>query len=205
MYFLSNLMIENMTIKIITNRSFHSCYADFVNRYPSSKVDLITETTSTQAEPLGAVATLEKALKFCNQESNILLLAADNVFDFSLDAMMEFFNQTQGNVFGLYEVSLEDAIHHSVVDLENGKVIRYEEKPDVAFSNKIVTYCMILTRRTLNGIPEYLHRGGDRDGIGKFLVSTLPDIDLIAYPFEGKWFDIGSKSSFDAANRYFGK
>jgi len=188
---------------VVTNRAFQADYENFLDIHQSPKSELLIENISTPDNPLGAVATLEHAIRSSRIESDVLLLASDNVFDFSLDDMIKHYHEVQGNLFALYELPLEEARNHSVVTLDDNLVVRYKEKPDIAFSNYIVTYCMILNQETLQRISPWLKKGGNPDRIGQFLASTLDSIPLLAFHINGRWFDIGSERYYEEADRYF--
>ena len=188
---------------IITNRSFEGEYTRFLGLHGSPKAELLVERVSTLASPLGAVATLNYVIQTTNIKKDVLLVAADNVFDFSLERMIEYYESVDGNVFGLYELPIEEARNHSVVTINKNRVDRYEEKPEVAFSTKIVTYCIILNQETLRMIAPWLASGGNPDSIGQFLASTKERIPLIPFYIGSKWFDIGSERYYSEANEYF--
>lgn len=192
-------------ISIITNLMFENEYSQFINEHYSPKTVLLTETVSTPENILGSVATLDYFLQTQGIPDDLMLLACDNVFDFHLDDLIEKYKRSEGNLFGMYRLPLEETKNHGVITLVGDQVNCYVEKPEIPFSDLIVTYCILLNGKTLKRVYPWLSNGGNPDGMGKFIASTIRDIPLFAFRVKGKWFDIGSEKGYTEANQYFNK
>ena len=77
------------------------------------------------------------------------------------------------------------------------KIAGFEEKPAKPKSSLIATACWILPSRVLALISEFC-AGGRKDNLGSFIVHLITREDVYAYPFNERWFDVGSIEVYES-------
>ena len=86
-------------IIVSTNKLFQD---DFEVWAADKDVELVIENSTREEEKLGAVRALAEVVKTINDE--MLVVAGDNLFSFSLDGFLEYYKQKNAPVTALYDV-----------------------------------------------------------------------------------------------------
>ncbi|MCH8908126.1 MAG: NDP-sugar synthase, partial [Candidatus Heimdallarchaeota archaeon] len=75
-----------------------------------------------------------------NISEDIIVIAGDNIFDFSLQDVTTLFSKVKSNIIVLHDVKdMELAKKYGVVEVENNVVVGFEEKPTRPRSTLIST------------------------------------------------------------------
>lgn len=173
---------------------------------------IVTEPTTTEEGKFGAIGALAYLVKEEKLASDdLLVIAGDNLFEFSLVDLVDFFKHrkqpvtafrdldTYDNVRGKYGVGILD---------ENKKVTDFQEKPKEPLSTLASTGCYIFPSFSVRKINDYLEQGNNPDATGYFLnwLCKQTGVDLYGFVFKEQWCDIGSFESYDLINQdYKGK
>jgi len=193
---------------VVSNSRFYKKFEDFFKNYsPGVPVRLLNDGSLSNDDRLGAVADINFALKQAGYFGDLLLLAGDIIFDFSIKPMVESFLEEKREILALFDVkSLALAKRFGIAQLDREKRIdSFIEKPENPKSTLASTAFYILGEKALSMIPEFLETSGKKDAIG-FLFEWLLGKGVILYGFEfneGKWFDIGSLESLESARKHF--
>ena len=166
---------------------------------------IIDDGTTTNEGRLGAVRDLLLALEECHIEDDIMVLAADNILDFSLQGFVDFFRQKQSSVIMCYhEPSLPRLQRTGVISVDGEmKVLEMQEKPHCPISEMAVPPFYIYKREDLPLILDSLAHGCGSDAPGN-LAHYLVDVTTIhAWPMPGQRYDIGSLDSYHEAQKLF--
>lgn len=192
---------------ISTNAYFEYNFREWFSKYQIRKnTKLVIEKTYSQNEKLGSVGALDFLIKKLKIKSNILIVAGDNLFEFSIRKFCNFFKEKKSPVAALYDIKDKRRIkgRYGVVKLgKNSKIINFEEKPKKPKTNLVNTGCYILPSKDLKLIDKYLADGNNPDVIGYFLQWLTKRKSVYGYVFDSPWFDIGSFDAYDAANKYY--
>ena len=79
---------------IVTNHRFANVFKEWLRTVSYTKpVTIIDDGTETNETRLGAVRDLLLALERCNVDDDIMVLAADNILEFSLRGFVDFFRE----------------------------------------------------------------------------------------------------------------
>ena len=79
---------------IVTNHRFAHVFKEWLCTVSYTKpVTIIDDGTETNETRLGAVRDLLLALERCNVDDDIMVLAADNILEFSLRGFVDFFRE----------------------------------------------------------------------------------------------------------------
>ena len=157
-----------------------------------------------QPEALGlghAVLCAKPAV--CNEPFAVIL--ADDLIDApkgALRQMVEVYNQTGTSVLGVEEVDKSQTSSYGIVKTEaldgRQRIEHIVEKPhpDVAPSNLAVVGRYILTPKIFDFLSTIQRGAGGEIQLTDAIARLLNHETVIAYPFEGKRYDCGSKIGY---------
>lgn len=198
-------LAEVRELDVITNARFHAAFADWAGaRTPRKPVRLWNDGARDPAERLGAIGDLARWLELAGPDEPVLVLAADNVFDFSLAALAERARREPAVV--LCDVgSREHVSRLASVELDREeRVVRFVEKDPAPATTLACVALYGLPADALGDVHRYLEEGGARDNLG-FFVEWLHRRRVVrGLRLEGRFVDIGTPEDYERARRWFG-
>ena len=157
----------------------------------------------------GAVRDLELALMPSRgTPENFLVFCGDNYFDFPIGYfLLPCLGHSRLTFIGLYDVREKAlASQYGVVEMDTtGRITRFEEKPADPVSTKVSVGVYYMSPEARLRLYEYLdieNRNPDR--IGDFFAWLTGKEPVYGVVFDGAWFDIGSKESYEKAAKHVG-
>ncbi len=193
-------------VLLVSNAKFARQFTDFLSKYKGKKpISVLDDGTWDNEHRLGAVADLALAIERAKIDDDVMVLAGDNLFDFSLKDFVFFFHSVQANCITThYEESSEALNRTGVAELNpKSQVLSFEEKPIKPRSNNAVPPFYIYTKATIKLVQQFLNSGENADAPGQFVSWLVKKKPVYAYQFEGKRFDIGSLASYEEAKHIF--
>ena len=154
---------------------------------------------------LGQIGDIHYAITQGNISDDILVIAGDNLFNFSLIPSFSHFKKSNAIVNVLYDTKDVETIKQlSQVKVgKNGRIVFFEEKP----KNPITTTASIgiyyVPKRLVNMFDEYITSGKDADKMGYFMEYAVEKEHVHGFSHEEKWFDIGRLEALEEARRDF--
>ncbi len=192
---------------IVSNHKFAHIFSEWaMQQNTRHKITIIDDGTETNDTRLGAVRDLLLAIDRCRVDEDILVLAADNILNFSLQGFVDYFNEKQTSLIMCHhEPSLKALQRTGVIAVDdNMRVLEMQEKPEKPVSNWAVPPFYIYKRSDLPLIKDCINHGCGFDAPGNlahYLCSLTP---MHAWVMPGTRFDIGSLDSYEEAKRLFG-
>lgn len=191
---------------VVTNHKF----ADIFTRWASSLVTrhpvrIIDDGTQTNATRLGAVRDLLLAISQCHVADDMLVIAADNVLDFSLRGFVDYFHLKDTSLIMCHhEPELYKLQRTGVIAVDhNMRVLQMQEKPRQPVSHWAVPPFYLYKRSDLPLINDCMNHGCAFDAPGNLAHYLCSRTTIHAWPMPGKRFDIGSLDSYNEAQRLF--
>ncbi|MBU90000.1 glucose-1-phosphate thymidylyltransferase [Candidatus Woesearchaeota archaeon] len=192
---------------ISINAYFENNFREWFSKYQiRKKTKLVIEKTYSQREKLGSVGALGFLIKKLKFNSNLIVVAGDNLFEFSIREICAFFRKKKSPVIALYNIKNKNRIKgkYGVVEMgENNKIIGFKEKPRNPKTSLINIGCLILPRSDVKLISKYLEEGHNADTLGHFIGWLAKRKNVYGYIIDDPWFDIGSFESYNQANKYY--
>lgn len=191
---------------IVTNHKFADQFKTWsdkvVTKHPISIVD---DGSTTNDNRLGAVKDLLLALSSAHIEDDILVAAADNILDFSLQDFVNFFNKKKSSCILCHnEPSIKALQRTGVIAVDDHwKVLEMQEKPEKPVSNWAVPPFYIYARKDLPLINAAMQNGCGYDAPGNLAHYLVDKTDVYAWQMPGHRFDIGSLDSYEKAKENF--
>ena len=202
-YILEQLFFMDKII-LSTNRRFEKHFRNYLDICGlSERVDIVVENSTTESNKLGAIGALENLVD--GIDDDVLIVAGDNIFDFSISDMLEDFIDDKRVIIGAYDLDdLEVAKRFGCFSLDDGgRIIDFVEKPAEPVSGIISTGIYMIPSGGLKYIAEYMAEGNNADAPGYFMQWLILKTDVYAHVFSGRWFDIGQFDQYNEAIDYF--
>jgi len=197
---------------IITNHKFAPIFDEWVeerlrvhgSQCPITVVDDGTETNETR---LGAVCDLLFAMDKLEIEDDLLVVAADNILEFSFKEFVDFAKEKGTSCIMCHEQPSIEKLQRTgviVVD-ENMKVLNMEEKPQVPKSTWAVPPFYIYLKKDLDLVRHSVENGCGKDAPGNLAHYMVEHTTMHAWPMSAGRFDIGSLDTYYEAVEKYGK
>jgi len=192
-------------IIVISNDKFYEDFLNWSMKY-GERVKVLNDKSESNEKRLGGIGDLWFAIEEEKIDEDILVILGDNVFDFDLKKVIDFFEEIKKDVVVLHDIKdLEEAKKFGVLKIKDNKIISFEEKPENPKSTFVSTGIYIFSERTIKKIKAYLDSGNLSDGPGYLIPYLMKTEDVYALPLEGAWYDIGSKETYEEVNSLWGK
>ena len=191
---------------IVTNHRFAPIFEEWKERSCYSKpVTIIDDGTVSNDTRLGAVRDLLLALETLGIDDDIMVLAADNILDFSLRGFTDYFRDKGTSVIMCHrEPELRKLQRTGVISVDDGmKVLGMQEKPEVPASCWAVPPFYIYSKQDLPLIRVCLEHGCGADAPGNLARYMSGVTGLHAWEMPGRRHDIGSMDSYREAQELF--
>jgi len=192
-------------IYIVTNEKFEKHFKEWLDNFSSEKpIELINDGTNSNETRLGAFGDVQYAITSKKIENDIMVVAGDNLFELDLEEVIAFFKKRNSNVIVLHDVKdFELAKNYGIVELEDTKVINFEEKPLAPKTTLASTGIYLFPKKTTSLISKYVSQGNNLDKTGSF-IEWLHKRDAVhSYVTIKKWYDIGNFEQLEKANKYY--
>lgn len=190
-------------VYIVTNDKFEQNFNEWLNNFDSNKpIEIINDGTKSNEDRLGALGDIHYAINSKKLDSDILVIAGDNLFELSLIEVVNFFKKKKSNIIVLHDVkNFELARHYGIVEVKENIVVNFEEKPVSPKSTLASTGIYLFSKKTLPLINKYITQGNNPDKTGSF-IEWLHKRDVVySYITNKKWYDIGSAEQLERADR----
>jgi glucose-1-phosphate thymidylyltransferase len=194
---------------IVTNHKFAEIFNNWVSerkQKPGTKpIRIIDDGTTDNENRLGAVKDLLLAIDEFGINDDIMVLAADNVLDFSFQGFVDFFKQKNTSVIMCHhEPELYKLQRTGVIAVDDDmKVLEMQEKPEHPVSNWAVPPFYIYKKNDLPLIRDCLNHGCGFDAPGNLAHYLVNATTIHAWIMPGSRYDIGSLDSYKEAQILF--
>src|SRR5687768_5079428 len=197
-------------VYVVTNSKFAADFQTWADHYNQTHAklpfEIINDGSTSDADKLGAIGDINLIIARAGLvESDLIVVAGDNLFSESLEAFGTFCATKDQPVLGVYDVgSLEEAKKYGVVAVSpSGEITSFEEKPAAPKSTLIGIALYYYPARIVAEFSTYLAAGNNPDQPGRFVQWLYQHTPVRTWEVPGTWFDVGSKETLDEANRIY--
>lgn len=190
---------------IVTNHKFASIFRDWVADRQAGRASkpiyVLDDGSITNENRLGAVRDLLLALMDFDICEDILVVAADNILEFSFRGFVEAFKEKKTSMIMChYEPEIYKLQRTGVIEVDDDmKVLQMQEKPEVPVSHWAVPPFYIYRKEDLPLVRGSIAHGCGTDAPGNLAHYLVEHTTLHAWPMPGGRFDIGSLDTYEEA------
>lgn len=194
---------------IVTNHKFASIFRDWVAARQESRktkpIYVLDDGSITNENRLGAVRDLLLALMDFDICEDILVVAADNILEFSFRGFVEAFKEKKTSMIMCHhEPEIYKLQRTGVIEVDaDMKVLQMQEKPAVPVSHWAVPPFYIYRKEDLPLVRGSIAHGCGSDAPGNLAHYLADRTTLHAWPMPGGRFDIGSLDTYEEAKQKY--
>lgn len=185
-------------IYVVSNHKFAGDFEAWAKKHPlSKKLYVLDDGTTTEENRRGAIGDILFAMEEKAIDDELLVVAGDNYFTYSLADFCRFYQNSGGDCVCVKALPWsEDLSRYGIAVLgEGSRVMEIEEKPKTPKSNTVVYATYFYQRKTLPLIRQYLAEGNNPDAPGHFPAWLARLQPVYAYAFAEECYDIGTPAS----------
>jgi len=189
---------------VATNGKYAHHFRDWAAKAPY-EIHIVDNKTTTNETRLGAVRDLELAVREANITSDLLVIAGDNLLDFSLEGYIKYAKKMNTScILRYYEEDLRKCRKSGVVHIDAyDKVTSMQEKPQNPTSNWLAPPFYYLIASDVAKIRQAIDEGCAVDSPGGFIAWLSACSTVHAMEMPGKRYDIGDLESYERICKLF--
>lgn len=189
---------------VISNHKFAAHFEKWAAK-KSQKITVVDDGTSTNETRLGAVKDIQFAIEKCNIDSDVLVIAGDNVLDFSFTKFITYAKQKQTSCIMRYFEKDEKKLQRGGVVCvdENDKITAMEEKPSSPKSNWACPPFYYYTKEDTRLVKKGIEAGCGTDAPGSYIAWLCKETDVHAMEMPGSRYDIGNLESYEKVQKEY--
>ena len=192
-------------VYIITNYKFYPTFTDWAANFKTPfKVKILNDGTKNNEDRLGAVGDIHFVVQQEKINDDLLVIAGDNLFGFSLLAFTDFFKNKNSSVVAFHDLKDKNKVKgkYGVGIVQGSKVIDFEEKPAAPKSSLASTACYLFKKTDLSHLHNLL-KAGKADAPGNLITYLAQFSEVHGFIFDEHWFDVGTFESLEEAQRVY--
>lgn len=191
---------------IISNHKFIDHFEEWKKRQNyRHPIRLIDDGSMDNEHRLGAVKDMALAVNTLEKEEDTLVIAGDNVLDFSFKEFLTFGKEKGTSCVMCHEET--DPVKQRKTAIitvdESQKITSYEEKPKEPKGNLAVPPFYLYRKEDIRRIEEALRDGCGADAPGSFAAWLSGRAPVHAWRMKGKRYDIGDRESYERVRKIF--
>jgi len=194
---------------VVTNAKFYPVFEDWLSDAKvriQLPVKLVNDGTTSNDDRLGQVGDINFVLQAEKFDDDILVVAGDNLFNFSLLPAYEVFQRQHRILNPLYESKSYKAARESgsvVLNEETNEFEDFMEKSPTPKSTLISLGIYFFPRQKVQLIKSYIEGKNSPDKMGFFLMWLMQQEKVLGHVYLEKWFDIGWIEALETARKEF--
>ncbi len=189
---------------VLSNHRFAHLFRTWAKgrREPITVLDDGTETNETR---LGAVRDIEFAIKELSLDEDLLVIAGDNLLEFSLTLFISYAKKKQASCAMRYYESETARLKKSgvVTVSEDDRILKMTEKSPTPESNWCCPPFYYYTKEDARLVSRGISEGCGVDAPGSYLAWLASHSPVYAMEMPGRRFDIGDLASYEEVKQSY--
>ncbi len=189
---------------VISNHKFAHHFRDWAASNPRP-ITVIDDGTDSNETRLGAVRDIQFAIEMLELDDDLLVIAGDNLLDFSLTKFIEYAAEKQTScIMRYYEADAKRLSKSGVVSVDDtDRIVLMEEKPSEPKSNWCSPPFYYYTRSDARLVRRGIEEGCGVDAPGSFIAWLCGKTTVHAMEMPGKRYDIGNLESYQTVQKEY--
>lgn len=187
---------------VISNHKFAPHFEAWAKGH-ALPITVVDDGTSTNETRLGAVCDIQFAIEQLGLDDDLLIIAGDNVLDFSLTAFLRYAHEKQTScVMRYYEADEKRLKKSGVAELGDGdRLLSLVEKPEEPKSHWCTPPFYFYKKEDAARIKEAIADGCGTDAPGSLVAWMCRRSPMHSMEMPGRRYDIGNLESYEQVQR----
>ncbi|MBO5512945.1 MAG: NTP transferase domain-containing protein [Clostridia bacterium] len=183
---------------VISNHKY-AHHFDAWAKTKAQKITVVDDGTDTNETRLGAVKDIQYAIDSLDLDDDMLVIAGDNVLDFSLTRFMAYAREKSAScIMRYYEPSDKKLLKCGVVTVdESDRILNMTEKSPTPATHWCCPPFYYYTREDARLVPKGIECGCGTDAPGSYIAWLCSQTEVYAMEMPGKRYDIGNLESYE--------
>lgn len=183
---------------VISNHKFAEHFENWARTKPQ-KITVVDDGTSTNETRLGAVKDIQYAIDKLELDDDMLVIAGDNVLDFSMTKFMEYAMKKHTScVMRYYEPENKKLLKCGVVTVDaEDKILAMTEKSPTPATHWACPPFYYYTAQDAKLVQKGIESGCGTDAPGSYIAWLCTQTTVHAMEMPGKRYDIGNLESYE--------
>ena len=189
---------------VISNHKFARHFQEWAAG-KRQKITVVDDGTSTNETRLGAVCDIRFAVDNLGLTGDMLVIAGDNVLDFSLQHFVRYADAKRTSCVMRFEEPNEERLHKcGVLEIDDSdRIMSMEEKPAQPKSHWVCPPFYYYTSEDAARIPAAIADGCGTDAPGSFIAWLCRHTSVHAMEMPGRRYDIGNLQSYEEVQQQY--
>lgn len=163
------------------------------------KITVVDDGTDTNETRLGAVKDIQYAIDNLGLDDDMLVIAGDNVLDFSLTKFIEYVKKKNTScIMRYYEADYQKLLKCGVVTIdENDRILNMTEKSPNPATHWCCPPFYYYTKEDVKLVKKGIESGCGTDAPGSYIAWLCQQTLVHAMEMPGKRYDIGNLESYE--------
>lgn len=165
----------------------------------TQKITVVDDGTETNETRLGAVKDIQYAKEKLDLQDDMLVIAGDNVLDFSLTELIRYAKEKKTScMMRYYEPDNKKLLKSGVVTIdENDKILQMTEKSSTPATHWCCPPFYYYTKKDAELVQIGIESGCGTDAPGSYIAWLCGQSVVHAMEMPGKRYDIGDLASYE--------
>ena len=189
---------------VISNHKFAEHFSAWAKE-KTQKITVVDDGTSTNETRLGAVKDIQFAIDSLSLDDDMLVIAGDNVLDFSLTKFISYaLEKNTSCIMRYYEANEQKLRKCGVVQIDDcDRILHMEEKPADPRSHWCCPPFYYYTKKDAKLVAKGIASGCGTDAPGSYIAWLATQVPVHAMEMPGKRYDIGNLESYEAVKKEY--
>ncbi|MBR3865702.1 MAG: nucleotidyltransferase family protein [Clostridia bacterium] len=190
---------------VISNHKFAHHFDEWA-KTKKQNITVVDDGTSTNETRLGAVRDIQFAIDKISLDDDMLVIAGDNVLDFSLTKFISYAESKKAScIMRYFEPDDKKLLKCGVVTIdESDKILNMTEKSPTPATHWCTPPCYFYSREDAKKIEAAIADGCGVDAPGSYIAWLCKQTDVYAMEMPGKRYDIGNLESYERVQKEYG-
>lgn len=183
---------------VISNHKFANHFHIWA-RTKKQRITVVDDGTVTNETRLGAVKDIQYAIDLLKLDDDMLVIAGDNVLDFSLTRFIDYTNKKQTScVMRYYEPDDNKLIKSGVVTIDkDDRILVMTEKSPTPATHWCCPPFYYYTKEDAKLVQKGIDGGCGTDAPGSYIAWLCTQKPVYAMEMPGKRYDIGNLENYE--------
>ncbi len=189
---------------VISNHKF-AHHFDAWAKGKKQKITVVDDGTSTNETRLGAVRDIQFAIDTLHLDDDMLVIAGDNVLDFSLTRFVAYAKSKKAScIMRYYESDEKKLLKCGVVTVDGeDRILEMTEKSPNPATHWCCPPFYYYTKEDAKLVQKGIDAGCGTDAPGSYIAWLCKQTDVYAMEMPGKRYDIGNLESYEQVKREY--